>query len=107
PATAFVALLLALAVAVLIDVALAGNPRAVVLTRAGDTSARLGESVGITLLVHNGGRRRLRGRVRDAWAPSARADPRSHPVDIAAGQQIGVSTLLRPVRRGEQVSAVV
>ena len=107
PATAFVVLLVALAVAVVIDVALAGNPRAVVLTRAGDASARLGESVGTALLVHNAGSRRLRGRVRDAWAPSARADPRSHPVDIGSGQTIRVTTHLRPVRRGEQVSAVV
>ena len=63
PATAFVVLLVALAVAVVIDVALAGNPRAVVLTRTGDASARLGESIGTALLVHNAGSCRLRGRL--------------------------------------------
>ncbi len=107
PATAFVVLLVVLAMAVMVDVALAGTPRALVLTRSGDTSARLGESVDVALLVENTGKRRLRGVVCDAWAPSARAAPRFHRIDLAAHQIVGLSTQLRPVRRGEQNSAVV
>ena len=107
PATAFVILLAALAVAVGVDVALAASTRALRFTRSGDTSARLGEPVDAGLLVHNDGRRRFRGQLRDAWAPSARAEPRTHTVDIAARQRHRVDTHLRPVRRGDQQSAVV
>ena len=107
PATAFVILLAALAVAVGVDVALAASTRALRFTRSGDTSARLGEPVDAGLLVHNDGRRRFRGQLRDAWAPSARAEPRTHTVDIAARQRHRVDTHLRPVRRGDQHSAVV
>ena len=107
PATAFVILLAALAVAVAVDVALAASTRALRFTRSGDTSARLGEPVDAGLLVHNDGRRRFRGQLRDAWAPSARAEPRTHTVDIAARQRHRVDTHLRPVRRGDQHSAVV
>ncbi|PRC60053.1 DUF58 domain-containing protein, partial [Mycobacterium sp. ITM-2017-0098] len=41
------------------------------------------------------------------WAPSARARPRTHPVNIPAGQRVTVETELTPVRRGDQVSALV
>lgn len=107
PATAFVVLLSLLVVAVLVDVALAGSPRALKLTRSGPTSARLGQPVAAALQVENGGRSRFRGVLRDAWAPSARAEPRMHPISIAAGQRINLETQLRPVRRGDQVSALV
>lgn len=107
PAAAFVGLFTALALAVLTDVALAASTRALTFERAGATSARLGEAVDAVLVIDNGGRRRCRGVVRDAWAPSARAQPRTHPVDIAAGQRLRVTTTLRPNRRGDQVSAVV
>ena len=107
PALAFAALAAVLAVAVVADLVLAGSPRALEPTRSGQTSARLGQPVTAALTVANGGRSRFRGVVRDAWAPSARAEPRTHPVDIAAGQQITLETQLRPVRRGDQVSALV
>jgi uncharacterized protein (DUF58 family) len=107
PAIAFAALLTVLLAAIAADIAMAASPKSVQLTRAGDTSARLGEQVDITLLVANGGKRRFRGVVRDAWAPSARAEPRTHDVDIAAGQRQRVQTRLRPVRRGDQQSAQV
>lgn len=107
PDVAFLVLLATLAVAVVIDVALAASPKALQLNRSGETSARLGEPVEITLLIANTGKRRFRGMVRDAWAPSARAEPRSSDVDIAAGQAHRVSTWLRPVHRGDQHSAAV
>jgi uncharacterized protein (DUF58 family) len=107
PARAFVVLLAALVVAVALDIALAASTRALTFTRSGDTSARLGQPVDIALTVHNDGRRRFRGRLRDAWAPSARVEPRTHQVNIAAEQQYRADTVLRPVRRGDQHSAVV
>ena len=107
PALVFAVALAALAAAVLVDVALAGSPRRLTLTRDGARSARLGQPVSAALTVANGGRFRFRGVVRDAWAPSARAQPRIHHVNIAAGQQVRLETQLRPVRRGEQDSALV
>lgn len=107
PATAFVALGLALAVAVVVDAALAGSPRALVIRRSGASSARLGESVETSLLVRNDGRRRVRGVLRDAWPPSADARPRSQPLDVAAGGAQPMVTALHPTRRGDQQSAAV
>lgn len=107
PATAFVVLLAVLGAAVGLDVALAASPRKLQYARSGDTSARLGEPVHVGLLIHNSGSRAFRGAVRDAWAPSARATPRSHDIAIAAGQRRQVDTALRPIRRGDQVSAAV
>ncbi|GBE67992.1 membrane protein [Mycobacterium sp. MFM001] len=105
PATSFVLLLVLLAVAVAVDALWAASPRALRFSRSGPLSVRLGEQVNAGLLIHNGGRRRFRGQIRDAWPPSACAEPRVHTVDIAAGQR--VDTLLRPVRRGDQRSALV
>lgn len=107
PAAAFVLLLMLLAVAVLADVALAAKPSHLQYTRSPNGSVRLGEPINLVLLIHNDGRRRFRGRVRDAWAPSTRAEPPTHSVDIVAGQVQRVDTCLRPVRRGDQRSAAV
>ena len=107
PAPSFAVLLAVLVAVVLADVGLAASPSALHYTRSPNGSVRLGESVEAGLLIHNGGRRRFRGKVRDAWAPSARAEPPTHPVDIGAGQAARVDTCLRPVRRGDQQSAAV
>lgn len=107
PARAFVMLLVALAVAVTVDTLLAASTRKLRFTRSPYTSARLGQPVDASLLLCNGGRRRFRGQVRDAWPPSARAQPHTHDVDVAAGQRQQVHTALRPVRRGDQRAAIV
>jgi len=107
PATAFAVLLIALTAVVAVDVALAASTRRLRCSRSGDTAARLGQPVDAILLIDNAGGRRLKGQVRDAWAPSARADPRTHAVDLAAGQRVRIVTSLRPVRRGDQRSALV
>jgi uncharacterized protein (DUF58 family) len=107
PATSFVVLLLALAGAVAVDVGWAASTRALRFTRVQTNSVRLGETVNAGLLIHNAGRRRFRGQVRDAWPPSTRAEPRVHTVHIAAGGKQRADTLLRPARRGDQRSAVV
>ena len=107
PATTFVVLLAALLVLVGVDTALAASPQRLEFGRTGDTSARLGQPVTAALRVRNNGKRRFRGRVRDAWAPSARAEPRSHAVDLTPGQQSQIVTTLLPMRRGDQRSAVI
>jgi uncharacterized protein (DUF58 family) len=107
PAIAFAVLAGALAAAVALDVILAASARRLVFVRSGDTAARLGQPVDAVLTVQNSGQRRLKGLVRDAWSPSARAEPRMHQVNITAGQQVQLVTTLRPVRRGDQKSALV
>ncbi|KUI36824.1 DUF58 domain-containing protein [Mycobacterium sp. GA-2829] len=107
PAVAFAVLAAVLAVAVVVDVALAAGPRGLAVTRGGDTAARLGQAVESALTVHNPGRRRFRGAVRDAWPPSAHGLPRHHDVNLPAGQRITLRTTLRPTRRGDLRSALV
>ena len=107
PATAFIVLLALLAVVVVVDMSLAANTRRLQFTRSGDTAARLGQVVRAELTIENAGRRRFRGQVRDAWPPSARASPRTHSLDMPVGQRVRVDTVLRPVRRGDQSSALV
>jgi uncharacterized protein (DUF58 family) len=107
PAVTFVFLLGLLLLALAVDVALAASTRRLRFTRLGDGAARLGEPVDAALIVENPGRREFRGRVRDAWAPSARAQPRTHQVKIPGGQRLRIDTTLRPIRRGDQRSALV
>ncbi|BDX29960.1 membrane protein [Mycobacterium antarcticum] len=107
PAKTFAILLALLLVALAVDVTLAASTRRLRFSRNGDGAARLGEPVETALVVENPGRRRFRGWVRDAWAPSARAEPRTHRMNVAGEQRHQVSTTLRPVRRGDQRSAMV
>ena len=107
PAKAFLALLMLLAISVAVDIGLAASPSRLRYARSPDTSARLAQQVDAGLLIHNDGRQRFRGQIRDAWPPSARAEPRAHTVNIAAGQREHVDTVLRPVRRGDQRAAAV
>ncbi|MBJ7339497.1 DUF58 domain-containing protein [Mycolicibacterium sp.] len=107
PAETFGVLLILLLLTLAVDATLAASTRRLGFSRSGDGAARLGEPVDSTLVVENPGRREFRGQVRDAWAPSARATPRTHRVRIQAGQRVRISTTLRPVRRGDQTSAMV
>jgi uncharacterized protein (DUF58 family) len=107
PPIAFGVLLAGLTMAIVTDIGLAASPSRLQYTRRHNSSVRLGEPVSVGLLIYNGGRRRFRGKIRDAWAPSACADPPAHLVDIAAGYAQRIDTCLRPVRRGDQRSAAV
>ncbi|MBU3750871.1 MAG: DUF11 domain-containing protein, partial [Mycobacterium sp.] len=102
PATVFLLCAVALVAAVAADVALAGSPSGIQLSRSGAASARLGQTVDTVLQVRNAGRRRLRGLLRDAWPPSAAAQPRDHRLDLESGASATVTTRLRPLRRGGQ-----
>jgi uncharacterized protein (DUF58 family) len=107
PAEAFLVLLVLLAILVAVDIGLAASPSRLRYARSPDTSARLAQQVDAGLLIHNDGRQRFRGQIRDAWPPSARAEPRAHTVNIAPGQREHIDTVLRPVRRGDQRAAAV
>lgn len=92
---------LAIALALgLVDLALAGSPRAVRVERDAPRRVRLGESTVARLHLANTGRRRVRALVRDAWQPSAGAAPTRQRVDLPPGERRVLETTLRPLRRG-------
>lgn len=93
---------LALLVVLGIDAWLAGSPRRLTLRRSGDTSTRLGDEAVVTLTVRNAGPRRVRGVLRDAWAPTAGVAVTRHALDLAPERVARISSVLRPVRRGER-----
>ncbi len=73
------------------------------VTRSGATACRLGETAEVSLSVTNPGPRRLTGVLRDAWVPSAAATPRTHDLDVPAGERRVLTTTLRPTRRGDRL----
>jgi uncharacterized protein (DUF58 family) len=87
--------------AVAVDVVLAAPVRSLRVARGGDTRIRLGTSGQLTLTVANPGRRALRGTVRDAWQPSAGAQPARAEVSVPAGDVASLTTTLTPGRRGD------
>ena len=93
-------LLVALCVA---DVLLAAPVSSLRVSRSGATGCRLGEPAEVRLSVGNGGSRRARGLLRDAWVPSAGATPRAQPIDIPPGERRVLTTVLRPTRRGDRL----
>jgi uncharacterized protein (DUF58 family) len=99
--------LLLVAVLTTIDLALAGSPRRVRLVREVPPRVRLGDTATATLVIENTGGRAIRGIVRDAWQPSAGANPTRTPVDIPAGERRLIRTGLTPTRRGERRAAHV
>jgi uncharacterized protein (DUF58 family) len=92
----------ALAGGVLVDVLLAGGVRQLRFQRAGPTSVRQGEPAVVRLLVANPGRRVVRGRLRDAWPPSAGATPRDARLQLPPGEQRWIETTVQPTRRGDR-----
>ncbi len=97
-------LLLDLALLVLlgVDVLLAGSPRALAFNRTGDQMTRLGEEAVVTLTVRNNGKRAVHGVLRDAWAPTAGVAVTRHALSVSPERIARVSSVLRPVRRGER-----
>ena len=89
------------------DAWLAGSPRALTLTRSGDHTTRLGEDALVALTVHNEGNRRVRGVLRDAWAPTAGVEITRHALDLDPGRVTTITTVLHPVRRGERRADLV
>ena len=96
-----------LLVAIAADVALAAGTRSLQLTRSGETKVLLGQSAPVTLTVANRRRRALRADIRDAWPPSAGAQPHHVRVRVPATGQATLTTTLTPTRRGDKRAAVV
>jgi uncharacterized protein (DUF58 family) len=90
-----------LAFGVVLDLALAGSVRALEVSRSGDTARRLDEVSQVSVSVVNRGRRRVHGVLRDAWPPSAGAEPARRPVDVPAGERRRWTTTITPLRRTE------
>lgn len=93
-----------LLLAVTVDVALAGRIADLAVSRTGDTQTRLGEVATVSVLLANRGRRRVRGRLADAWVPSAGAAPARHRIEVPAGERRRYTATLRPTRRGDRTT---
>lgn len=83
------------------DLVLAGSVRQLQVSRYGDNARRLDENAAVGVVVVNRGTRRVRGVVRDAWPPSARATPARQRIDVPAGERRRFATTLHPSRRTE------
>jgi uncharacterized protein (DUF58 family) len=96
-----------LLLAIVADWALAAGVAQLRVARSGDTRILLGQHGTVTLTIDNPGRRTLRGVVRDAWPPSAGAQPGRVRVVLPAGGQASVPTTLAPERRGDRPAGLV
>ncbi|HEX3336919.1 MAG TPA: DUF58 domain-containing protein, partial [Jatrophihabitans sp.] len=96
-----------LALAAVADLALAARIADLRLRRDPSAPVRLTERGETVLTIANGGRRSLRALVRDAWVPSAGAQPRSQRVVVPPHERRRVVTGLQPTRRGERHSGRV
>jgi len=94
-------LLVLLVLVVAVDVVLAGAVSSLDVTRDGETSCRLGDPAEVRLLL-TARDRRVRGVLRDAWQPSARAAPDVQRFDVPAGERRVLTTTLLPTRRGDR-----
>src|SRR5438270_10622870 len=104
PAPAATLLLLdgLLLVLICLDVLLAGSPRRLAFERRVPASGRLGEPLPTVLLVRNDGPRTVRGRLRDAWPPSAGLSPSTSPLRVPPGERRRIEGTLHPSRRGDR-----
>ncbi len=103
-AAAWIVLCAAIAFA---DAAAAADPRAIRVQRGVPGRALLGQPVATELWLQNAGDRRLRGRIRDAWQPTAGAPADRPLLDIPGGERRRVGVTLLPRRRGELSSDFV
>jgi uncharacterized protein (DUF58 family) len=85
-----------------VDLALAASPRRLRLGRELPARVRLGAAATSELFVTNTGTRTLRGVLRDAWEPSAGAEPTRTAISIPPGERRRVVVSLTPWRRGER-----
>ncbi|PXX62983.1 uncharacterized protein (DUF58 family) [Nocardia tenerifensis] len=96
-----------LAAALLVDLGSVGRARDLTLAREPLTVVRLGRSTEVELVATNTGTRALRGTVWDDWPDSARAENRSHTVDLAPATLVRFRTVLTPTYRGDRVAGQV
>jgi uncharacterized protein (DUF58 family) len=91
-----------LAGAVAADLMLAAAITSLTVARQPTAALRLGTSGITTVQITHLGKRTWRGRVRDAWVPSAGASPRTQRVTVPPGERRSVATTLTPTRRGRR-----
>ncbi|MET0734226.1 MAG: DUF58 domain-containing protein [Microbacterium sp.] len=89
------------------DATAAPDPRLILVERTAPRRTLLGEPVQTQVRLRNTGRRMLRGRVRDAWQPTAGAPADRQRIGIPPGESRAVSIPLLPRRRGELRSEFV
>ncbi|MET3204414.1 UNVERIFIED_ORG: uncharacterized protein (DUF58 family) [Arthrobacter sp. UYEF13] len=94
----------ALAALLGLDLVLAASLRAIIVTRADPGNVALHGVASSVLTLRNGGRRRLRATVRDAWQPSAGAVNPIQDLDIPALESRRMTVRLQPVRRGDMAA---
>ena len=97
----------ALVAGIAVDLVFAASPRRMNIQRGPELTTRLGEPVDSPIVLHNRGRRRARGKLRDGWPPSANARPRAAAIDIRPFERQRVVVRLSPERRGETASRKV
>jgi uncharacterized protein (DUF58 family) len=93
-------IVLVLAIAAL-DVGLAPDPRVLQISRRLPGRSLLGQPANGVLVIGNRGGRRIHGRLRDAWQPTAGAAVNRQVLDVPAGESRTLVTALLPRRRGE------
>lgn len=96
-----------LVLAILVDLVLGASPRALTVTRDGDTTLRLGDSGANTVTVSNPGRRTVRAVVRNAWTPSAGTSGGVSRLTLGPRQRRRTVTDLLPTRRGDRQAGPV
>ena len=89
------------------DAAAAPDPRSIRVQRRVPRRALLGQAVETELWLQNTGRRRIRGRVRDGWQPTAGAPTDRPLIDLPGGERRRLVVPLLPRRRGELRSEFV
>ena len=106
PLAALVGVNLLLLIVLVVDAILAARPQDLSLRRTGDRKVRLGQVANVQLSVTNTGRRRWRGFLRDAWAPTAHATidglTDRAAVDLASGAAVRIDIAVQPTRRGDR-----
>jgi len=106
PLAALVGVNLLLLIVIIVDAILAARPQDLSLRRTGDRKVRLGQVAHVQLSVTNTGRRRWRGFLRDAWAPTAHATidglTDRAAVDLASGAAVRIDIAVQPTRRGDR-----
>ncbi|NKX93757.1 DUF58 domain-containing protein [Sanguibacter hominis ATCC BAA-789] len=102
-----VAWLLAVVALCVLDALLAVPTPRLTVRRAVPDAVRLDEHATCTVTLTNESRRAARGRLRDAWQPSAGAVEPVHPFRLPAGESVRLRTLLVPTRRGDRDAAGV
>jgi uncharacterized protein (DUF58 family) len=95
------AVLALLAVLAAADLTLAGSLRSVQIHRSEPGNVTLNGTLDAWLTVRNDGNRRLRGKLRDGWQPSAGARNPVQDIDIPAHESRRLTVRLQPVRRGD------